>query len=557
MRNTRLSFLLLLSFFVLWGCSSEQNTPPRGSTSSRFYATPSSLTFDAAETVLQLAISTDAHWKITCDAAWLNAVPAEGVGSTKVRVSAQANPLTQVRTASLSIEYGDTAPAVIPITQKIESQEPVTLFGSTEEMKSFLKSRIIACDYAESVTEVGGVLKFGFKGAPTRGVRKAAIPFFTVGANHHWMADKAATPVEADAAALRGGAVPAVTLTASGKIAFDGVDTGVDAPQSGAVALRCVVHTGKYLCFAFSDEEMLWIGSELNGGFNPPLPVGTQSLSILFIGNSFTVDATEHLPGMLKSAGITNVRMARAYHGGYKLPEFFENYAAPDICTYYFCQAGATKWENDGVLNRSLRSIIESDEWDIVTIQEHTGSKYAWEWSTTAQDAIFGLCDKIQQAQPLHRPTICYIMAQAYGRSNTYIYPKYFTSQQAMFEAITAQVEKITTKSCIDIVIPSGTALQNLRTTSLNKNNGMDLTRDSYHMDFGISRYAAAATVFQTLITPFTQQSVEANTYRYSNSSTSTTAYSTPVTDANAPIAITAALEACRTPYAVTDMSKY
>ena len=129
--------------------------------------------------------------------------------------------------------------------------------------------------------------------------------------------------------------------------------------------------------------------------------------------------------------------------------------------------------------------------------------------------------------------------------------------QQAMFEAIVAQVRKITAQTCIDLVIPSGTSLQNLRTSSLNRDNGMDLTRDSYHMDYGISRYAAAATVFRTLVTPCTGVSVEGNGYRYSTSRTSTTGYSTPVTDANAPVAIRAALEACRTPYAVTDMSKY
>ena len=290
--------------------------------------------------------------------------------------------------------------------------------------------------------------------------------------------------------------------------------------------------------------------------FNPPLPAGGKSLKILFIGNSFTVDATEHLPGMLKSAGITHVRMVRAYHGGYKLPEFFENYAAPDICTYYYCEPGATKWENEGTLNRSLKSIVESDTWDIVTLQEHTGSYYAWEWDETERGAISGLCDYIQQAQPLDRPTIGYIMAQAYGAYHSH-YPKYFANQQAMFEAIVAQVRKITAQTCIDIVIPSGTSLQNLRTSSLNRDNGMDLTRDSYHMDYGISRYAAAATVFRTLVTPCTGVSVEGNGYRYSTSSTSTTGYSTPVTDANAPVAIRAALEACRTPYAVTDMSKY
>lgn len=182
---------------------------------------------------------------------------------------------------------------------------------------------------------------------------------------------------------------------------------------------------------------------------------------------------------------------------------------------------------------------------------------YAWEWSETVRNAIFGLCDNIRKAQPLHRPTICYIMAQAYGKSNTSVYPRYFKSQQEMFEAIVAQVRKITEKTCIDLVIPSGTSLQNLRTSSLNKDNGMDLTRDSYHMDYGISRYAAAVTVFRTLVTPCTGVGVETNTYRYSTSSTSDTGYSTPVTDANAPTAIRAGLEACRVPYTVTDMSKF
>lgn len=132
---------------------------------------------------------------------------------------------------------------------------------------------------------------------------------------------------------------PAVT-DAGGKIVLDGADTGVAVPAGGAVALRCVLHTGKYLCFFFADGEVIRIGSELDGTFNPPLPAGKNPLKILFIGNSFTVDATEHLPGMLASAGITHVRMVRAYHGGYKLPEFFENYGAPDICTYYYCEPG-------------------------------------------------------------------------------------------------------------------------------------------------------------------------------------------------------------------------
>ena len=349
-----LFYLLIFTLFAAAaGCSSGKDDD--GNPDVRFYAVPASLNFEAGKTTLQLSISTTGHWTIVCDDEWLEAVPAEGTGSAKVGITAQANPLAQQRTSSLTIAYGGAEPAVVPVTQKVSGEESVDLFGSTDEMKAYLKARVEACNYAESVTTTaGGVLKFGFKGAATRGVRKEAIPFFTVNGGGYWAADGVATPVKADAEALRGGASPAVTLTAGGTIAFEGADTGTAAPADGAVALRCVLDTGKYVCFVFADGEVIRIGSELNGSFNPPLPAGGKSLKILFIGNSFTVDATEHLPGMLKSAGITHVRMVRAYHGGYKLPEFFENYAAPDICTYYYCEPGATKWENEGTLNRSL-----------------------------------------------------------------------------------------------------------------------------------------------------------------------------------------------------------
>ena len=149
---------------------------------------------------MQLSISTTGHWTIVCDDEWLEAVPAEGTGSAKVGITAQANPLAQQRTSSLTIAYGGAEPAVVPVTQKVSGEESVDLFGSTDEMKAYLKARVEACNYAESVTTTaGGVLKFGFKGAATRGVRKEAIPFFTVNGGGYWAADGVATPVKADA----------------------------------------------------------------------------------------------------------------------------------------------------------------------------------------------------------------------------------------------------------------------------------------------------------------------------------------------------------------------
>ena len=45
-------------------------------------------------------------------------------------------------------------------------------------------------------------------------------------------------------------------------------------------------------------------------------PEGDGILSVLFIGNSFTMDAVTHLPGMLKAAGIKDVHMVHMYYGG-------------------------------------------------------------------------------------------------------------------------------------------------------------------------------------------------------------------------------------------------
>lgn len=203
MKKLLFHLLIFTLFAAAAGCSSGKDDD--GNPDVRFYAVPASLNFEAGKTTLQLSISTTGHWTIVCDDEWLEAVPAEGTGSAKVGITAQANPLAQQRTSSLTIAYGGAEPAVVPVTQKVSGEESVDLFGSTDEMKAYLKARVEACNYAESVTTTAGrVLKFGFKGAATRGVRKEAIPFFTVNGGGYWAADGVATPVKADAEALRG-----------------------------------------------------------------------------------------------------------------------------------------------------------------------------------------------------------------------------------------------------------------------------------------------------------------------------------------------------------------
>ena len=277
--------------------------------------------------------------------------------------------------------------------------------------------------------------------------------------------------------------------------------------------------------------------------------------SVLFIGNSFTKDAVEHIPGLLAAAGIKDIKLYHMYYGGRRVYEYNDGYTSSVDYHCYRCENGATSWTD--VTGHSLHEIVSSDKWDIVTIQEHTGRAVAWDWTASQKSAFQGLVDKIKADCPDKTPDFYFIMSQAYHDMNKIATADRgqinFTTTEEMYNVIVGMTKKLMADIPFKDVIATGTCLQNLRTSDLN--NGMCLTRDGYHMDYGISRYAAACMVFEKLISPsFDNVKLDKNTYRYGNSSTTSGSYSTPVTDANAPVALQAARYALQTPYQVTSM---
>ena len=279
------------------------------------------------------------------------------------------------------------------------------------------------------------------------------------------------------------------------------------------------------------------------------------TLRILFIGNSFTKDAVEHLPKMVSAADIPTLKMVHLYYGGRTIPEYADGYATKSDYTCYKYNPGTSLWLSYTGYN--IQQIVKSDTWDIVCLQEHTGNSCGWIWSDTEKNAIQGLIADIRADQRT-TPKFVYIMSQAYfnmDKIGTAQRPyKNFTTQDEMFDVIVAQARKVLDQTDVEQIIPTGTVLQNLRTSSLN--NDMDLTRDGYHMDYGLSRYAAACAVFESIISPsFDGKKLDGNSFRYNVSSTADGTYTTPVTDDNQPVALQAARYALATPFAVTDMS--
>lgn len=283
---------------------------------------------------------------------------------------------------------------------------------------------------------------------------------------------------------------------------------------------------------------------------DPDLDVDAD-FRIFFIGNSFTKDAVEHLPGILKAAGLDKIQLVHMYYGGRTIPEYNSGWSSSTDYHCYLCNPGKTSWTD--ISGKSLAQVAISAKFDIVTIQEHTGRQLAWGWTNDEKAAVNGLVQKVKEAQSSvgASPKLYYILSQAYhDLSKAQNVTKPFTTTSEMWSVISAQARSVMNDCAFDGIISTGAMLQNLRTSGLN--NDMGLTRDGYHMDYGLARYGASCTVFETIIGPFNGSvTMDANSFRYSSTAAGTTA----VTDANAPIALKAARYAIANPYDVTDMN--
>ncbi len=226
-----------------------------------------------------------------------------------------------------------------------------------------------------------------------------------------------------------------------------------------------------------------------------------DTLRVLAIGNSFSEDAVEqYLWDLGKEAGVTFV-IGNAYRGGWSLIGHWNDARSLAVNTEY------RKVTDGKKVNRgkyTLRDIITDEPWDVITLQQ------------VSQDA-----GRLESYEPGLSLMIGYVKALAVdsvrlGFQQTWAYAedsehkgfaKYNYNQFVMYSSITAAVEKMMRNHQFDLqfYIPTGTAIQNARTTVLattsTKDNivNRDLTRDGYHLNLTMGRYIAACTWFEKL----------------------------------------------------------
>lgn len=221
----------------------------------------------------------------------------------------------------------------------------------------------------------------------------------------------------------------------------------------------------------------------------PILPEG-KSLKVLAIGNSFSVDAMEYLYDIAKSAGYTDIVLGNLYIGGCTLEQHVGTLAKSTPSYDFYLNKGGKWTKTRGTIPDGLRYA----DWDVVTLQQASGLSGV---EASYEPHLTTLIETVKTSCPDAK--LVWHMTWAYqGNSSHSDFAKYGRNQKTMYDSILSAVRKAVLTGHKDDfagVIPSGTAIQNIRTSYI----GDTVTRDGYHLSYDMGRYTAALTWFRAL----------------------------------------------------------
>lgn len=256
-----------------------------------------------------------------------------------------------------------------------------------------------------------------------------------------------------------------------------------------------------------------------------------KTVRILAIGNSFSQDAVEqYLHELAEAEGISTI-IGNMFIGGCSLERHVKN--ARDNAPAYAYRKIGTDGKKREKGKMSLETVLADEDWDYVSLQQASPFSGMYE---TYEASLPELIEYVKARLPKKTKLMLH-QTWAYASTSRHSgFKNYNCNQLTMYQAIADAVKKAAKANKIKIVIPSGTAIQNARTSFI----GDHLNRDGYHLDVKIGRYTAACTWFERIF----KHNVVGNPY-------------TPegLDGARKAVAQKAAHAAVKHPYKVTDLS--
>jgi len=276
-------------------------------------------------------------------------------------------------------------------------------------------------------------------------------------------------------------------------------------------------------------------------------------LRVLDIGNSYTTGATRLLP-LITTASKTDLStmcLYQCYRSGASFKNWVDIYNDKDTTKTYSItkvvgglSANVQTGKGEAGDGRLFRDVLTNEKWDLIIIHQY--SRYAPYYSKWNSNSSAGYLDELISVIKEHQPNaeLGFLLVHSYWSGyerNTE------QSSYDRWQLIANSAKSFCEDYDVDFVIPYGTAIQNLRLSSLN--NEYDLTSDGTHCGYGLAEYTAACCYYESLIAPRCGISAVGNSARIDVSDKESKYPSVNVTDENALIAQVAAYLATKDMY--------
>lgn len=222
--------------------------------------------------------------------------------------------------------------------------------------------------------------------------------------------------------------------------------------------------------------------------WNCPSAGGSESINILLVGNSFTRDENSYLPALLSEAFpdlIFNIGIL--YHGNSVLADHVTHMVGDTAYSAYSeYSTGYSAWAD--MSNIKLSAVLARHKWDLVSFtQANRGmDDYNNEIKPYLLQLIDGYTSRMGRNVQFAM-NFSHIYATNYDGDDHI--PGAGNTSASFFELVAPNMEKVLNELPVCDVFPTGTAVQNARTTILDQYGSgtyKDMTYDGRHLQEGV-----------------------------------------------------------------------
>ena len=284
------------------------------------------------------------------------------------------------------------------------------------------------------------------------------------------------------------------------KVVFDGiVDVEFTDGTTESNIEYYTVDLSKYDATKPGTYEIVVMVGNIKQSYSVTVVKG-KTLKLLMIGNSFSQDTVNWLPGIAKAVGFTDIVIGNLVIGGCTVATHYAN-SQSNAAAYEFTYYQNNAWTTG--TGRTMESGIKYTDWDFISLQQQSGA--SGNPSTYNKD-LAGLVEYVKAKATKDDVKLVWNMTWAYPDKSTWFGGLYLNDQMNMYNSICSTVQsKILTNPEFCLISPAGTAVQNARTsffgnTYIEDQNAVDtLNRDGAHLSQYEGRFISSLSMFCTL----------------------------------------------------------